>query len=248
MRRNRRLKIGVFGVILIFIAYFLISNYQVPVELDEVKEVARTTNTLRNIAAGNYSWNVTASFFKGDIICGLVQEPQPSSENISWLNFLEPPGTYEPYGYINYPHIFVFLELYNGDELISKVEMVWVNDPNAKPPINAHLFLYNMSYLYDHEYKFPVDTVANTWIVLTPEGASADGNYTLKVFAFGAISPPNDIPPTNIALGRRLIGCPYTYFLPLGVCSAICGVFCIFISVFPKIIEREKRKLAERKR
>lgn len=244
MKSSRRLKIGVLGTALILVAYFLIVNHQTPVRLETVDEVNAQINSLKNISEGNYSWNVSASFVEGDIICGLVLEPLPSSEGISWLNILEPIGPVTPYGYINYPHIFVYLELYNGDNLVSKVEMVWVNDPEASPPVNAHLYVYNMSYVYANETAEPkyhyVETVG-TWVVLTPDGAPENGTYTLKVFAFGAIPPPDNVPPSRIALGKRLIGYPYTYFLALGIFSSICGVSCVVISIFPGIIERKKK-------
>jgi len=234
MKKNNRLKIGALGILLIFVAYFCVTNYQVPVELDEVEEVNRTEKSS--------SWNVTASFVEGDIICGLVLEPQYQIPG--WLQCLEPAGYILPYGYCKYPHIFVYLDLYKDDELVSKVEMVWVNDPYAKEPINMHLYVYNMSYVEKNSTMVyhPVETVSGTWVVLTPEGAPANGTYRLEVSASGAIPPPVNNPPTKIALGKRLISYPYTYLLPLGVVSASSGVVCIVIGGFPRIIERKQKK------
>lgn len=247
MKKNTRIKLAVFGVLLVIIGYFCVRSSQALVPLNEVEELGLTDNS-EGVAKqrGSYLWNVSAYFAEGDIICGRLTEPQYKTPG--WLNCLEPVNPFDPrYGKINLPNIFVYLELLSEDmELISKVEMVWVNDPNAKPPMRDHLYIYNMSYIFENSTTsdyYPVETVPGTiWIVLTPDGAPCNGTYTLRVRAFGSAIPPQNNPPTHIALGKRLLDYPFSYLLPLGVFSAIVGVVLIFTGSFPKIIERKGRQ------
>jgi len=238
MKRGRRFKIGILGVFLIAVGYFCATNSGIPVKLNDVEEVSRVNNSA---SAGICSWNVSGWFAKGDVICGLVLEPQYKVPG--WLQCLEPIGDVPPYGFVDYPHIFVYLKLLDeGGDVVSWVEMLWVNDPNAKSPLNLHLYVYNMTYIFggSSESYFPVEVVWGTsWIVLTPEGAPHNGTYTLSVSAFGAISPPSDNPPTVIALGKRKIGYPYTYLLPLGIVLICGGLFANFVALFPYIVERK---------
>jgi len=251
MKKNTRLKLGALGILLVIIAYFCIVNSQVVGELDEVKQLAVTDNS-EGVAKerGSYLWNVSAYFTKGDIICGRVTEPQLKEPG--WLQCLEPPNLEDPrYGEIVLPHIFVYLDLLSENmERVSRVEMVWVNDPNAKPPLNQHLYIYNMSYIFENSTVsdyYPVEKVPGTiWVVLTPDGAPKNGTYTLEVWTLGGAAPPQDNPPTNIALGKRAIGYRFAFLLPLGVFFAICGVLSIFIGSFPKIIERKGKKRTDK--
>jgi len=249
MKKNTRLKLGVFGILLVVIGYFCVTNSQVLVGLNKVEEIALADNSQKVAQErGSYLWNVSAYFTKGDIICARLTEPQPKEPG--WLQCLEPANLFDPrYGKIELPNIYVYLKLFHNDaELVSEVEMVWVNDPYAKSPLDQHLYIYNMSYLFENstvsDYH-PVENVPGTiWIVLTR--APENGTYTLTVSAFGSTVPPRDQPPTHIALGKRLMGYPFAYLLPLGVFSAIVGVVLIFIGSFPKIIERERKTKKEK--
>lgn len=248
MKRKTRMKLCAFGILLVIIAFFCVANSQILVELDEVEELALTDNS-EGVAKqrGSYLWNVSANFTKGDIICGRLTEPQYKIPG--WLQCLEPANPSDPrYGKIVLHNIYVYLELLNETMgLVSKVEMVWVNDPNAKPPLNQHLYIYNMSYLFPNSSVsdyYPVEQVPGTiWIVLTPRGAPKNGTYTLRVSAFGSTTPPQDNPPTLIALGKRLLGYPFTFLLSIGISLTICGTACIIVGVFPEVIERERKGL-----
>ena len=251
MKRSRRWKLFTFGIMLAIAGYLCIGNYNTPIIRESVNEVKATDNSGK---ASSYSWNVTASFAKGDVICGLVLEPQYREPG--WFQVLEPRGSVLPYGYIEYPHIFVRLYLYNkdGNLIYPLIEMVWVNNPEAKEPVKSHFYIYNMTYLYDENSTnqyFPVDVVPGTsWIVLTPKGAPDNGTYTLKVSAFGASIPPVDNPPTRIALGKKSVmsDYPYTFLLPIGIGLVSSGVISILIAGFPQIIERRSKRAIKRKK
>jgi hypothetical protein len=251
MKRSRRWKLFAFGLILTIAGFLCLGNYNTPVIRESVIEVNATDNSSK---AGSYLWNVTASFAKGDIICGLVLEPQYKEPG--WFLCLEPTGDVPPYGYVEYPYIFVYLYLYNehGDLVYPFIEMVWVNNPEAKEPVKFHFYIYNMTYMYNenstNQYS-PVDVVPGTsWIVLTPEGAPNNGVYTLKVSAFGARAPPVDDPPVRIALGKKLgtSDYPYTFLLPIGICLVASGGVSILIAGFPRIIERRSKRTIKSKK
>ena len=242
IKKRRRMKLGFLGMVLVLIGLFSVVNYNILVPQNIVKEVSATEN-----GSTGTQWNVTGKFDAGDIICGLVLEP--TYREPGWLDILEPMVLNHPrYGKILYPNIAVYLELYYEDGLlISKIEMIWINDPNAKPPVNLHLYIYNMTYLPENSSLssyFPVEAVTGTsWIVLTPEGVKDSGNYTLKVSAFGAMPAPTDQPPSRIALGERLVGYPYWFLLPVGLCIIILGVTVMVIVLFPRIIEKSKNRM-----
>lgn len=252
MKSKTRIKLGAFGILLLIIGYFCVTNSQVSIALDEVEELALADNS-EGVAQnrGSYLWNVSAYFTEGDIICGRLTEPQYKEPG--WLDCLEPSNPFDPrYGKIELPNIYVYLELLDNEMgLISKVEMVWVNDPYAKAPLNLHLYIYNMSYLFANSTPssyYPVEMVSGTiWIVLTPHGAPKNGTYTLKVSAFGSTVPPQNNPPTQIALGKRLFGYPFAYLLPLGAFFIIGGTASVIIGAFPRAVEWERKTSKNKK-
>jgi len=241
MKKGRRLKLGISGLVLVFIGLFSIMNYNVSIPRNEVDEVAATEN-----ASIGTKWNVTGKFIEGDIICGLVLEPV--YEEPGWLNIMEPMVPEHPrYGSINFRNIAVYLELYYEDgSLVSKIEMIWVNNPEASSPVNLHLYIYNMTYLTENSTPssyLEVETITGTsWVVLTSEGVEKSGDYTLEVSAFGAIPAPKDQPPSRIALGNRVIEQPYGFLFPVGLCAVVIGAVLMVIATFPSIIEKRNRE------
>ena len=244
MKKGTRIRLAIYGLIFLIISAVCIVTSQSPVEYKDVEEISRVENTP---GVPPYYWNVSAEFNESDIICGLMLPPPDTENETGWLYNLEAPSSCEPYGYIPFPHMFTWLKLYNNNESeqsISTTEIVLVHDTNLPPghPMQRQLLVFNMSYLYgDISEYHPVETVPSkpTWVILSPEGAPSSGIYTLRVETM----PPQNIPPSVIALGKLYSKYRYEYgfLLPVGIALVLGGSFLVITAVHPDFLGKIKR-------